>query len=441
MKVLLLHPPNTSIYSKEVRATKQKGVPLGILYIARVALDYGCETKVIDAEAENLEIDECVNEILKWSPDLLGITVTTPMINVAKEIAEKVKIVNKDIVTCVGGPHVSALPLETLRNYLYFDCAISGEGENTFAKLCWGMQNKGKSKYICGLWYRGGANYILGEENKDLIDNLDEINYPARNLINTDLYTTNRLGSKEVYTQITSSRGCPMKCIFCGSCTTFGKKARFRSIQNVIGEIKECIEKYNIRNFVFNDDTFLLNKKRVIEFCDKIEESKLDIHFFCSSHCKTIDEEMARRLKKIGCYAITFGIESGNNDILKNIGKGIKIDDARRALKLTKAAGIEVFASFMLGNLGETKETIRQTIDFAKELEPDMVQFSIAIPYPGTEFYNKVQDKVLTKDWSRYHWYDSVVYTPDGLTEKDLLDFQKIAYEEYKQIKKEAIGK
>jgi radical SAM superfamily enzyme YgiQ (UPF0313 family) len=239
---------------------------------------------------------------------------------------------------------------------------------------------------------------------------------------------------------LTTSRGCPSLCTFCGSQATWGRTTRFRSPESVITEIRKCSEEHRIKNFVFCDDTFTLRKDQTIDICRGITELPFRVNIFCSSRVDSLTADRLEWLKKAGVYCLTFGIESGNNEILKLMRKGITVDQVRKAVALTKNFGIEVHGSFIIGNLGDTEETIEQTISLAIELDLDQVQFSILVPLPGTECFKKAEEmnafRCHTGNFESFYWYYSVAANMTKVPDERMLELQKSAYERWQASKK-----
>jgi radical SAM superfamily enzyme YgiQ (UPF0313 family) len=240
---------------------------------------------------------------------------------------------------------------------------------------------------------------------RPLIQNLDALPFPARDLLPMDKYIPlpNQYKRKPV-ANLMALRGCPYQCTFCSANAVFGCSLRMRSAQRVYDEIKQLVDTYGIREISFWDDTLTVNKKWLHELCDLIISNHLDITWSCYARVNTVDLDLLKKMKKAGCWNIFYGIESGNQELLDRIKKGITLDQIRNAVKLTKKAGIEVRGSFMIALPGETPEMAHKTIDFAIELDPDYAQFSITTPYPGTELFEQAkQYGELSGDFSKFH--------------------------------------
>jgi anaerobic magnesium-protoporphyrin IX monomethyl ester cyclase len=437
MKLLLLHPPNGIVYDGFSRASIKR-LPIGITYLAAYLEEAGYEVGILDAEALEMNQEEIIKNIDSFHPNLLGITCTTPLYPVAVEITRSVKFLSTNIVTVLGGPHVSALPEESL-NEPSVDFVVFGEGEESLFELVTTLEGHNNLKYIRGIGYKEGNKPIINPP-RSLIDDIDRIPFPARNLVDMERYIDS-IHYDKPYTLMIGGRGCPYSCIFCASCATWGRKVRVRSTGNVLREIEEVIERYGIENITFADDTFTLMKNRIVDLCRGMIERSYGINFYCSSRIDTIDEEMLGWLKKAGCKVITFGIESGEQDILTRISKGIDLEQALKAIQLTRSYGISVHTSYMIGNPGDTEERIKKTIRFALDSGSDEVQFSIFTPYPGTPIWNELKQsgRILSDRYHDYKWYYSTVANLSQVPSQQLIEYQRFAYNEFNRNRRKAI--
>lgn len=399
MDILLINPPSPHIETNSVVGIKVP--PLGLAYLAAVLEEKGHVVRIIDAHALDMSINHVAEEIDKAQPRVVGVTSTTPTNNEALSIVKATKEVCPDAFTVMGGPHVSFLPKETLRENEDLDAVVIGEGEKTILSLSKAIEKKESFSNIQGIAYRN-KQIITRNPPRPLIRNLDELPFPARHLLPMDRYTI--LGKKATIAHLLSSRGCPFHCVFCASSLLFGKRFRGRSPKNVVDEMEEVVSKYSPVSIEFADDEFTLDLKRTEGICDEILERGLDTPWACSSRVDTISRPILKKMKRAGCTLIFYGIESGSQRMLDYMKKGTTLEQIEKAVKWTKQAGIETYGSFILGFPDETKEEMRQTIEFAKKLRLDYAQFSIATPYPGTEFYDEIEeeDMLQTKDWSKF---------------------------------------
>ena len=261
-----------------------------------------------------------------------------------------------------------------------------------------------KLELIDGISFKKG-NKLIHNKGRPLIKNLDELPFPAREFLPNESYYSALY--KNPFTFILAGRGCPHQCIYCaGPQLMSGRGYRFRSPENVVGEIKHIKKNFKLKSVLFNDDTLNVNKKHVLELCDLMVKEKIGMPWAAYSRVDSVDEEIANAMKKAGCFLVKVGYESGCDSLLKSMKKGARAttEQARKATKYFKDAEIQVHGTFVFGMPGETAETIRKTIEFAKELDIDFVQFSIAQPYPGTEFYKYLEENGYLKfsDWSDY---------------------------------------
>ncbi|RLE13156.1 B12-binding domain-containing radical SAM protein [Candidatus Aerophobetes bacterium] len=414
MKVMLILPPSKFVLKDKLGITS---VPLGLAYLASFIEKDGHKVKIIDSNTLGYRIKDIKEEIEKFNPHLVGVTATTSCIYDAYEVAKIIKEVDPGIKVVIGGPHVTFIAKETLKECPFIDVVVRGEGEETFRELVNFFESSSEDTWsleeVKGITFRKD-NKIIETDSRSLIKNLDSIPFPAYHLLPMEKYS---LEGKRFATIITS-RGCPFSCIFCSSSRLFGKTWRARSPENVIEEIKLLKNKYGVREIEFLDDTFTLNKKRAEKICEILIKEKIDISWSCSSRVDTIDESLIEKLKKAGCHTIYVGVESGSQKILNIIDKGITLPQIEKTINLIKKVNINSFGSFILGIPGETVKTIKKTINFAKKLNPSFVQFSICTPYPGTKLFEMAKEKgwLLTKDWSKYTILDQVMKIPGMVT-------------------------
>lgn len=437
MKVVLVNVPDYNVYSKFKRPNI-KNLPLGMAYIASQLERAEHDVIIIDAIADELEFSEMIFSILAHEPNVVASSSTTPIICSVLNMLREVKLQNSDIRTIIGGPHISATPFETLeKNKEFLDYVIFGEGEHTITELL--DSNFTELEKIKGLGYIY-KGVIKINERRELEKDLDSFAFPARHLFPFHKYVNEIRfnGDSTPHISLTSSRGCAGKCTFCGSKTTWGKRVRFRSPENIISEIKQCHNDFGSTNFIFVDDTFTTNKKHVIDVCKLIIDLPFKINMFCSSRVDTICEERLEWMKKAGCYCITYGIESGDDNVLKLMGKDTDVELIKNAIALTQEKGIQTHGSFILGNFGDSKQTINKTIELAIALKLDQAQFSILVPLPGTECYNTALKlnafRCDPTDYKNFFWYYSVVANlTNGVEDAELIEFQKRAYERMKK--------
>jgi anaerobic magnesium-protoporphyrin IX monomethyl ester cyclase len=428
MKVLLIQPNYRKIYAyAEKKEITPIFPPLGLAYIAAVLKKNHVEVNILEANANDLSDLQIEQYVKEYSPDFVGITSTTSLIEEAHQIA---KLCQEKIKVVIGGIHASSMPQETLEKFERFDYLIRGEGEFALLEL---VQKKTISK-IKGLSYRKGKE-IIHNPGRELNENLDELPFPARELLPMNKYFS--AGAKQNPSDyILSSRGCPYQCIFCADHLVHGRKFRFRSPENIMKEV-EGIYKRGARDWDFVDDNFTLLTERVEKFCDLMIKKGLNekMSWRCSNGIRVdrINPELLKKMKKAGCYMVSLGIESGNEEILKNMKKDTNLNKVRQAVKWCNEAGIETRGLFMFGNLGENKKTMQDTINFAKSLDLDTATFHITIPFPNTDYWKIVKEEgeIYPKSYRDYIAYGNVIFKHGELDEKTLMEMQKKAYREF----------
>src|SRR3989344_2569109 len=433
MKIVLINPG----MSAEKQAGSLKGVanmilPLRIGVVASVLEKNKFDVKIIDCVPENLSLEELKERIDREKPDLIGITATILSYDAALETGKKLK--NYKIV--IGGPHFTSVPEKVMQEEC-FDFGVIGEGEETILELCNALKYDKDFSKINGLVYRENGEIKINKR-RELIKNLDELPFPALHLY-PDLkkYTPMPGGYKQLpFAHMITSRGCPYRCVYCDR-SVFGNRFRSQSPERVIKEIEFLVEKYGVKEIKFYDDTFTMDMERVSKICDLIIEKGIKITWSCSTRVDRVNKELLMKMKKAGCWQIDYGLESGDQRMLNIMKKGITLEQSRNAAKWTKEPGIRLRAFIILGMPGETNESIRNTIDFVKELGVDVVAFYALMIYPGNELYDMVkkEGRLLHEDYSQF---SSLIdtkktrlhYVPDGMNEEELKNWIRKAYKE-----------
>jgi radical SAM superfamily enzyme YgiQ (UPF0313 family) len=428
MKFLLINPSQSATYGK---ASAPSYPPLGLSYIGAVLEQDGHQVHILDFDADRMNEEKIINFLKNFKPSLVGLTATTPTYDHAVSIAKLVKSVD-NIPVVLGGIHATITPQTCISNK-FIDFVIKGEGEITTRELIRAIENNNNFSNIDGLFYKNNGEIIQNKE-RCLIENLDDLPFPARHLFNQQKYTYPDALYSPVFPIITS-RGCPGACTYCCTKLIFGRMFRFRSPKNIVDEIEFLVEKYKAKEIHIWDDNFTLIKKRVFEFCDEIKKRNIDLAFSLPNGIRVdqVNYEVLSSLKKIGLYSAAFGVESGSQKILNNVKKGTKINQIRGAFKLCKKLKIETWAFFMLGLPGDTIKTIKQTIEFAKELDPDVAKFHILKPFPGTEVFDLLsrQGLIIESDWTRYGIHTKPVHKLLDMNEDELMILLREAYRQF----------
>lgn len=438
MKVLLINPPYTNF--EGMKESAGNTMPLNLAYLsAYLKSKMPCEIQILDCEVECYGYKEIEDFIKKSRPDLAGITTLTPPMKHVIKITRILKSINPECKVVLGGVHPTALPERTLIE-TGADFIVIAEGEITFYELAKGIKEKNlEPEKIDGLCFKDKTGQIKKNRPREYIQNLDELPFPDRDSFDLSKYysaPTKKVSDEKIVTPILTSRGCTFKCVHCISYALWQQRVRFRSVQSVIAEIEECVNKYGIREFNILDDIFTLKKDRLMEICRNIIDRGLKIYWVCFSRVNTIDEEMAKIMYQAGCRKISFGLESGSQKVLDLMQKNATVEMGRVAVDIIRRCGIEAHASFMFGNLGETKETVEETINFAKSLDLDNATFFITAPLPGTYLYQVATEKgSITKNtkWEEFAPLTNAkpILVQDNLTEEELIHSQKRAFREF----------
>ncbi len=408
-------------------------------YIAAVLEKQGHIIKIIDMNEKKLNDDD-LRANLGENVDVVGIT---GMITEYKKILKIIDIAKEkfsDRKVILGGPLATTLPQQLLEQSKA-DFIVIGEGENTTPILIQAIEQGSDLAEIRGIAYKRGERVVINEPVIP-VDNIDTIPFPATHLLDMNKYICNHFESfgwkidgydKIRSTNLISSRGCPYNCTFCFK-DMWGYKWRGRSAENIIAEMKLLNDKYNVNGFFFTDDTFVLNEKRVFEFTSLLKKSGLEVVWYCNGRIDLIQKDMLKAMHAAGCVGIAYGIESGNQSTLDSMRKNITIDQTKNVVEWTKEIGIRAAGYFMIGMLGETKETIMETIKFAKELDLDFYGFSITTPLPGTELYMEAVKKGLlqTDMASLKGWdFDINANLTKDCTDDDIRAFKYKVFKEF----------
>ncbi|MBU0651111.1 B12-binding domain-containing radical SAM protein [bacterium] len=427
MKILLINPSQKESYGK---LTPPDYPPLGLAYIASVLEKENHNVEILDFDADISTNEEFILK-LKQNFDIIGITSTSPTFKNAEKICMLIKE-NSSSITLLGGIHATIAPDECLKSN-NIDFLIRGEGEKTIAELIKALKNKTDINQVDGISYKKDGK-IIHTKNRELISNLDEIPFPARHLFKHQKYSYPD-SLKTPVMPILTSRGCPHNCTYCCTKQIFTRKMRFRSAVNVVNEIEHLIEKYKVKEIHIWDDNFTLNKNRVFEIRDELKRRNINLAFAFPNGLRVdqVDENILKALKDMGTYSLAFGVESGDQKILDLVKKGTTLEQIEKAYKLAKQIGLETWGFFMIGLPGETEETIKTTINFAKKINPDVAKFHILKPFPGTEAYSQLNEKglIIETDHSKYGIHTKPVHRLETLSQDDLLHWSKTAYREF----------
>jgi len=439
-KILLINPIfQKTIYSPlpdRIERSRGRYPPLGLAYLAAILLKYNYDVRIYDADAEGLGFSGLKKYVKKFKADVVGITTTSFTFLQAKLTASIVRKLLPEAVILIGGPHVSLYPQKILFNE-EFDIAVFGEAENTIIDLVKKLETDSNLDSVKGIVYRKERK-IIQTEPRALIENLDELPFPARSLLPNPKYFY-PFGTKNKFTSMITSRGCPFNCIFClrASGIHFGRRYRTRSPLNVLEELEVVINDFKIKEIFFYDDIFTLEKSRIMELCKGIIKRKLDISWNCRTRVDWVSPKLLKIMKLAGCERIHYGIESGDSQVLKNLRKNITISQIKNAFSWTKEAEIETFAYIMLGAPGEDSDSIRRTMLLLKKVNPTYIGFFITTLFPGTDIYKyALEKKLLSTDiWEDFTLgkikTQPLPYLEESFNQVELEKILKKCYREY----------
>lgn len=426
MDILLIYPHASASSIEE----GIKVPPLGLAYIAAVLENKGYKVSILDMNAQpklSANFKDILNE---EKPKIVGITCLTPFYSTVLSLAKTIKeTINAKVVT--GGAHATALPEEMLRG-TEIDYVVLGEGEATMAELANSLLNGGRPEKVNGIAYIKNGMFHQTKPH-EYIRNLDELPFPARHLLPIEKYQSPQYQKSRV-TSIITSRGCPYNCIFCDYRFLMGPKFRRRSPQNVINEIEECIQKYNVKHISFRDSTFTFDENWISDFCQLLKQRNIKIDWDCNGRVNLVTKKMLQEMKEAGCTLVSYGIESGDQNILDFAHKNLTTEQSIAAVKMTKKSGIETLSYMIIGLPGENWDTIKKTIALAAKLDSDYTQFSLATPFPGTPLYSYAKENNLIRTgvtWDDFSPINKAILRTEELDFEELEKALKQAYKSY----------
>ncbi|MBI4287981.1 MAG: cobalamin B12-binding domain-containing protein [Chloroflexi bacterium] len=416
-KVLLINPPWYRIFGESMYNN-----PLGISYLAGVLEQSGIEVSIYNPDIvtrgkkstdesripkyhtyintlrslEHPLWSEVETVIARHQPDLVGITVMTARYGSALNVSKIVKRLSKDVPVVWGGIHPTIMADDCLK-HPEVDVVVRGEGEYVFKNL---VEHFGQFGSMAGISYRDGTKFVHNPP-MPLIHNLDSLPFPAKHLI-----VDKEKMPRESFGNILGARGCPFDCIFCGAHLIWSHKVRHRSPENVVREIRETKNNFRTNYFVFEDDTFTVNKKYVLALCDLLIKERMRILWSCKTRADLISDDLIAKMREAGCDSIEIGIESGSDETLQKMKKGITTEQVVLAKALLEKYKIKMESGFMFGFPWETKEDFQETTAFMKKVSPLWPMYSIVTPYPGTELYDMAVAQRLipdNPDWSTFY--------------------------------------
>ncbi len=434
-KFILVNPPSSEEAYHSFIDFAAVFPPIGLISIGAVLEDLGCDVSVLDADARRLGLSPAVDEVVEAAPDFVGLTTMTAVMGIVGRFLAEVKGRLPNVKIIVGGPHASALPAETLEEYQFIDIAIVGEGDETVRELLPLLEKGDDLSPVRGIAFRKDGEVVVTEE-RPLIEDLGSLPMPAWHLLDSGLYRSYAWnnwvsGARKPLGVVFTGRGCYGKCNFCASHCVFGRRIRYFPVERIKAEIDHLVRTYGIKVLYFQDDTFTANRRIVNEICDfLIERGYSDrMETMVSARVDAVHAPTLKHMREAGIRWICFGVESGNDEILKRMGKNISVQQIRDAYRTAREAGLFIAGNFMLGHIGETRETALASIDVACRLDQDYVSFAIAIPFPGTELYQYCIDNAIKlPSWDSFGSVNSppIPLNP-GLGAEELMELRALS--------------
>jgi radical SAM superfamily enzyme YgiQ (UPF0313 family) len=410
MRAVLINPPWAKRRGNLWRHVAGVVPNMGLAALAAFARRAGHEVEIVDAAAEGLDAEQVARRTAGAGLDVIGISASTSVFPAAVAVAERLARAHPEAQVVFGGAHPTALPDQVLA-CRWIDAVVRGEGEETFAELLDGRP----LHQIPGLSFRADGQ-VVHNPDRPLLDDLDRLPLPAYDLLPMSAYRPPLGGYLRLpAVAMITSRGCPGRCTFCFHRMWRGK-VRCRSPEKVVEEMMLLASRYRVREISFYDDTFTARRGATRELCRRLIQAPHRLTWSCEARADVVDAETLSLMAQAGCHQICFGAESASDEILRRMNKRVDRAGVERAVRLTQQAGIRARAAFMLGSPGETERSLRATLRYAIELRPDVVQFNITTPFPGTELYDWAvrEGALLSTDWSRYDHAHGLLDLPEA---------------------------
>jgi radical SAM superfamily enzyme YgiQ (UPF0313 family) len=400
--------------------------PLGLAYMAAILEQNYFEVRVFDCPVCEIDHKKLMSDLSSYQPKIVGITSMTPTSTSALKSARVAKEACPDTQVILGGPHVTFMDTQTLDEEPATDIIVRGEGEEALLELAKLPDQRGLQD-VKGIAFRKNGQ-VVRTGDRTFIQNLDALPRPAYHLLPIEKY---RITGKKLM-PIMTSRGCPFQCSFCVASQMFGARFRGRSPKNVLDELEWLRDEHGAEGLSFHDDTLAFDRKRITEICDGITERNIRLPWGCGTRADTVTKEVLAKMQKAHCNEICFGVESGCQRIRDSLKKRVSTEQCENAIKWAKEEGIFVTMSVILGYPGETKETVKETLDLVHKAEPDDVWLCMATPYPGTELRALVEKLgwKMSEDWRLYNTMNPIFEDPN-LPSAEISKMRKEFYDKF----------
>jgi len=437
MKAYCINPPAVENVRmvREGRCMQREGAwtavwtPISMSLCAAVLEKEDIDCRLTDCIVEDVDIKSIQEKVAKFKPDLVVLNSATPSIASDLKVGKYLKEVVPGVRVAAIGIHPTAMPKESFDLAEGLDYIISGEPEYTVRDLAKALRENKPTDAIPGLIQKKEGRLVIGPV-RPFIEDLDQLPFPAWHLIDKTKYQMPFLNRP--FFLVATGRGCPYQCTFCADDAYYGKKLRLRSPKQIADELEWAWREHGVKDFLFWSESFTINRQFAKDVADEIYRRKLDVHWVCNSRVDNVDQELLDKIKRAGCWMIGYGVESANQKILDSVKKGIKVSQTVEAVMMAKKAGLNVTAHCVLGFPGETKETIRETIDFTKGLPLDFAQYYCAVPFPGSKFYDQALQAgwINSTDWMKFEQNSSVLDMPQ-LSSIEVMELRNQAYREF----------
>jgi radical SAM superfamily enzyme YgiQ (UPF0313 family) len=434
MKIFIINPPSfdNKDYIREGRCMQTKSswaalwMPLSLAYIGGKLRQEGNEVRLSDCIAERKNIENLLQISQEISPEMFVLNTAYPSIEMDRKTAEILKEKFPQTKIVIIGLFPTLLEKKALEFFAAADFAVVGEPEWVVSKLVDNLNKNRDLNDVKGLIWKDQDKISVNDPQVVWENNLDELPFPARDLLDNSKYTLPTNGEK--FTLLSVGRGCPFSCIYCTANVYYGKRFRKRLVESVVDEIEECVNKYAINNFLFWGESFTIDQKYGEAICDEIMKRKIEITWSTTSRVDTLNKVLLDKMKKSGCALLGLGIESTNQEILDKARKGTNMEEIKKAVTLVKNSGIQSMGHFIFGLPGETEETAKKSIDFALKSDLDFAQFYCSIPYPKTKLGEIAREN---------NWVESEKYADFDLT-KSIMRNEKLTSREIKKFRDKA---
>jgi anaerobic magnesium-protoporphyrin IX monomethyl ester cyclase len=384
--ILLIHPKLEGSYFADIRLP-----PLGLAYLAGALREAGySRLRILDANISRDQGADIERALALDPPDIVGLSLTTPLFKTALDLTRTIKGRRPRTKVILGGVHPTLFPGD-VAGQESVDCVVFGEGERTVVELMRRIENGGEPDDIPGVAFRKNGRVVVNP-GRPLIANLDDLPWPAYDLLPIRKYS-NPQASHAPLGMMLTSRGCPFQCIFCDNHIVLGKRYRAYSAPRMIEELRILVQRFGVKEIMFKESDFTLDRERVRSFCELLLREPKRVFWSCNGHIGRMDSAMLRDMRRAGCRLIQYGVESGEQRILDILKKGTTVAQIVETFRLTRQAGIKAVANFMIGNPGDTRQTIARTIRLAKSIGADFANIQFCAPFPGTELYRLAAEK------------------------------------------------